>query len=306
MHDEFEQHLLEYQGYVKEHNTDNQHQFLECNQKLDNLIKEASKEIEIAVPERDEEPRAGGGRNSAQGGGGMSDDQLRKFAKLSKQMSSTASQLEFLSKQTLPNMFKKLDTKIEDQMLILKNQIDKKIKHYDQKSKASQSFQSHANMTMLSNGLSGDAGAGPSSNLSMGAPNAANPHTDGQTALQSPDPEVEIDEDEMLEEEQKNKDAYTKMLIREELAEAQRATEAEIEILKDKVDDTSKYDNLDGRVEELEILFKKFHGKIDQEVVSLYAKMKIQQLMIQAVPKPKPADDPQFSEYDNLHKLVIG
>ena len=159
-------------------------------------------------------------------------------------------------------------------------------------------------MTMLSNGLSGDAGAGPSSNLSMGAPNAVSPHTDGQTALQSPEPEVEVDEDEMLEEEQKNKDAYTKMLIREELVEAQRATEAEIEILKDKVDDTSKYDNLDGRVEELEILFKKFHGKIDQEVVSLYAKMKIQQLMIQAVPKPKPADDPQFPEYDNLHKLV--
>lgn len=153
-------------------------------------------------------------------------------------------------------------------------------------------------MTMLSNGVSGDAGAGPAS---AGAPNML-----GNAQVASPEPEIEIDEDEMLEEEQKNKDAYTKMLIREELAEAQRATEVEIEILKGKVEDTTRYDNLEGRVEELEILFKKFHGKIDQEVVSLYAKMKIQQLMIQAVPKPKPADDPQFPEYDNLHKLVIG
>lgn len=28
--------------------------------------------------------------------------------------------------------------------------------------------------------------------------------------------------------------------------------------------------------------------------------------MIQAVPKRKADEDPQFSEYDNLHKLVIG
>lgn len=117
---------------------------------------------------------------------------------------------------------------------------------------------------MLSNGFSPDRGLspashstikGPTSHLSMGGPSPI--------AEVAQEPEIEVNEEEMLEEEQKNKDAYTKMLIREELSEAQRANELEIEVLKDKVADTSRLDHLEGRVEELEILFKKFHSRYD-------------------------------------------
>jgi len=93
LRDDFEGHLRTYSRELGEANTEHREKFDEVNTKVDNLIKEANKEIEIAAtPPPGESPgEVGGG-----GGGEAVAELLKKVQKLSKQISGNSSQLDFL------------------------------------------------------------------------------------------------------------------------------------------------------------------------------------------------------------------
>ena len=92
LRDDFEGHLRKYTRELEESNLEHREKFDEVNNKVENLIKEANKEIEIAATPLPGEP----GAESGAGGGEAVAELLKKVQKLSKQISGTGSQLDFL------------------------------------------------------------------------------------------------------------------------------------------------------------------------------------------------------------------
>ena len=92
LRDDFESHLRKYTRELEESNLEHREKFDEVNNKVENLIKEANKEIEITATPLPGEP----GAESGAGGGEAVAELLKKVQKLSKQISGTGSQLDFL------------------------------------------------------------------------------------------------------------------------------------------------------------------------------------------------------------------
>jgi hypothetical protein len=94
LREDFTAHERLYTRELGEANVEHREKFEEVNTKVDNLIKEANKEIEIAATPL---PGEGGGEGSGGGGGGEAvAELLKKVQKLSKQISGNCSALDFL------------------------------------------------------------------------------------------------------------------------------------------------------------------------------------------------------------------
>ena len=84
--------MRKYARELEETNLEHREKFEEVNNKVENLIREANKEIEIAGTPLPGEP----GADLGAGGGEAVAELLKKVQKLSKQISGTGSQLDFL------------------------------------------------------------------------------------------------------------------------------------------------------------------------------------------------------------------
>lgn len=72
------------------------------------------------------------------------------------------------------------------------------------------------------------------------------------------------------------------------------------------VEDTRRLGDVETKVDEVEVYMKDNLTKQKFDLIKLTTKLKVQQLMIEAIPKKTPEDDPEYKPFNNFEKLVIG
>jgi hypothetical protein len=94
------------------------------------------------------------------------------------------------------------------------------------------------------------------------------------------------------------------MLIRRELEAMMVEITEKMDELTRIVTDTRRLEDLEARVDENEKYARENITQSKKDIYQIMSGMKIQQLMIQAVPKPKAADDEEYPAYENFHQMV--